>query len=80
MKHIGIRDAKNNFSDVLVQAKEAPITITNHGKPDSVVMSYKHYRQLAEHKTGLDLFEGIDWSSVDLEPHPRFEQREVELD
>ncbi len=80
MKRIGIREAKDNLSNVLIQAKEAPITITNHGKPDAVVMSYEYYQQLAKHKTGLDLFEGIDWSDVDLEPHPAFEQPEVDLD
>ncbi|CAN5877394.1 hypothetical protein BH24DEI2_BH24DEI2_01630 [soil metagenome] len=80
MKRIGIREAKNTFSDVLAQAKKAPIVVTNHGKPDSVVMSFEQYRQLAERKTGLDLFDGIDWSDGELEVHPTFEQRTVTFD
>ena len=80
MKHIGIREAKNTFSDVLTQAKKAPVIVTNHGKPDSVVMSFEHYQQLAERRTGLDLFDGIDWSDIELEPHPTFEQRDVTFD
>lgn len=80
MKKIGIREAKNTFSDVLAQAKKAPVMVTNHGKPDSVVMSYEQYRQLAERQSGLDLFGGIDWSDVELEAHPTFEQRTVNFD
>ena len=80
MKRVGIREAKNTLSDLLVQAKKAPVLVTNHGKPDSVVMSFDHYRQLAERKTGLDLFDGLDWSDVELEDHPTFEPRTVTFD
>lgn len=73
-------EAKSNLSNVLVQAKEAPLIITKHGEPDAVVMSYEHYRRLTERTSGLALFEGIDWSDVELEPHPAFEQRKSPFD
>ena len=40
-------------------------------------MSYEHYQRLAERKSGLSLFGGVDWSDVELEAHPAFKQREV---
>lgn len=80
MKHIGVREAKNTFSDVLVQAKKEPVVVTHHGKPDSVVMSYEQYQRLVEAKNGLELCDGINWSDVELEAHPSFEAREPSLD
>ncbi len=80
MKQMGIKEAKNKFSELLQDAKDAPITITHHGKPDSVVMSFELYNQLMPKQSGLDLFAGIDWSELDLESHPSFKQRELGLD
>ena len=77
---MGVRDVKNKLSKVLDQVKEAPIVVTHHGKPDAVLMSYELYQSLAKPKTGLDLFEGMDWSDVELERRPQFSQRELNLD
>ena len=80
MKHVGVKEAKNKFSELLQEAKEAPVTITLHGKPDSVVMSYELYNQLIPKQSGLDLFAGFDWSDIALELQPDVKQRELELD
>ncbi len=80
MKSMGIREVKNKLSEVLSKAKEAPITITNHGKPDAVLMSYAMYQKLVPQETGLDVFESFDWSDVDLELQPAFKARELNLE
>ena len=55
MKQTGICKAKDTFLEVLARAKEAPIIITNHGKPDSVVVSYEHYLVATAKKHGLSV-------------------------
>ena len=80
MKSMGIREVKNKLSEVLNKAKEAPITITNHGKPDAVLMSYAMYQKLVPQETGLDVFESFDWSDVELEVQPNFKARELNVE
>ncbi len=80
MTNIGIRELKNNLSEILKAAKENPIIITNHGKLDSVILSFEKYKALTNmNKTGLDLFAQLDWGDVELEPHPKFAQRDIDL-
>ena len=76
---MGIKEAKNKFSELLQEAKHAPVTITHHGKPDAVVMSYEYFKELIPKHSALELFADIDWSDVELEKHPGTTQRELDL-
>jgi len=80
MHSIGIRELKNKLSEILKSTKKNPVIVTNHGKPDSVIISFEKYKALtSKNKTGLDIFAQIDWSDVELEPHPKVIQRDIEL-
>jgi len=80
MESMGIREVKNKLSEALSKAKEAPITITNHGKPDAVLMSYAMYQKFVPQETGLDVFETFDWSDIELEVQPNFKARELNVE
>lgn len=80
MTNVGIRELKNNLSEVLKAAKKNPIVITNHGKVDSVILSFEKYKALTnKNQTGLDLFTQLDWGDFELESHPKVTQREIDL-
>ena len=80
MKNIGIKEAKAKFSQTLEAAEDSPILITHHGKPRSVVMSFEHYKCLAEKPKNLAaVFAKYDWGDVELEPHPKVQARDLNL-
>ena len=41
-----IQDAKNRFSEVVEAARQAPQTVTKHGKPAVVVVAADEYERL----------------------------------
>jgi antitoxin Phd len=41
-----VQDAKNRFSEVVEAARQAPQTVTKHGKPAVVVMDVSEYERL----------------------------------
>lgn len=71
MKHSDwpLQDAKNRFSEVVrLATEEGPQTVTKHGRPSVVVMSFEHYRQLNQPKTSLvEFFQTSPLSGVDLD-------------
>jgi len=48
MKTITSVEAQNNFWALMDWAMRAPITITKHGKPRVIVVSYEDYTELQE--------------------------------
>lgn len=40
-------EAKNQFSKICAQAKRAPITVLKDGLPDTVIVSYESFQNLA---------------------------------
>jgi prevent-host-death family protein len=48
-----LQEAKSRLSEVLREAGKAPQTITLHGKPAAVVVSFDDYRRLTEPKRTL---------------------------
>lgn len=41
-----VQDAKNRFSEVVEAARQAPQTVTKHGKPTVVVLAVDEYERL----------------------------------
>jgi prevent-host-death family protein len=41
-------EAKNRFGHYCAQAKSAPVVIEKDGRPDSVVISFEHYKQITQ--------------------------------
>ena len=41
-----VQDGKNHFSELLESAREAPQTVTKHGKPAVVVVAVGEYERL----------------------------------
>lgn len=64
-----LQDAKNRFSEVVrLATEEGPQTVTKHGRPSVVVMSFEQYRQLKQPKTSLvDFFRTSPLSGIELD-------------
>ncbi len=41
-------EAKNRFGHYCAQAKTMPVVVEKDGRPDSVVISFEHYKQLTQ--------------------------------
>jgi len=48
-----LQEAKNRFSEVVRLAQSAPQTVTIHGTPSAVVLSFEDYRVLSQPKMSL---------------------------
>jgi prevent-host-death family protein len=48
-----LQEAKNRLSEVVRLSQRKPQTITLHGKPSAVVVSYQEFRRLSQPKMGL---------------------------
>jgi prevent-host-death family protein len=48
-----LQEAKNRFSEVVRRAQEAPQTVTLHGRPSAVVISFDDYLSLTQPKKSL---------------------------
>lgn len=53
VKEWQLQDAKNRLSEVVKLAQEAPQTVTVHGKPAAVIVSFKDYQTLTQPKMSL---------------------------
>ena len=52
-----LQEAKNKLSEVVKKAvEEGPQTLTRHGKPEAVVLSFEAYKKLADKKENLVAF------------------------
>ena len=40
---VSVTELKRNFAAVLAAAKEAPVAVLNHNKPEAYLLSAKHY-------------------------------------
>jgi prevent-host-death family protein len=52
---ISVSQARNRLSQVLDDAQKEPITITRHGEPVAVILSYEEYKRLNEVKAYLKI-------------------------
>jgi len=53
IKEWQLQDAKNRFSEVVRLAQSAPQSVTVHGKPSVVVISFEEYRSLTHSRQSL---------------------------
>ena len=60
---VSVTELKRNFANVLATAKDAPVAVLNHNKPEAYLLSAKHY-------------EGILGILEDLEDRKIVEKRE----
>ena len=43
---VSVTELKRNFANVLATAKDAPVAVLNHNKPESYLLSAKHYEEI----------------------------------
>jgi len=43
---ISVTELKRNFAAVLATAKDAPVAVLNHNKPEAYLLSAKHYESI----------------------------------
>lgn len=43
---VSVTELKRNFADVLAIAKDAPVAVLNHNKPEAYLLSAKHYESI----------------------------------
>lgn len=77
-----LQDAKNRLSEVVKLAQSAPQTVTVHGKPSAVIVSFEEYRTLTQPKKSLlDVIKTAPhgFGELDIERNEDASMREVEL-
>ena len=42
---VSVTELKRNFANVLATAKDAPVAVLNHNKPEAYLLSAKHYEE-----------------------------------
>ena len=74
---------KKNFGELQAKAQREPITVTNHGKPRSVLMSAEKYQQLMQsYRRSLKVTELTDEELALImasKVHPRHKHLDKEL-
>ena len=45
---VSVTELKRNFANVLATAKDAPVAVLNHNKPEAYLLSAKHYGEILE--------------------------------
>jgi len=43
---VSVTELKRNFAGVLATAKDAPVVVLNHNKPEAYLLSAKHYEEI----------------------------------
>jgi len=43
---VSVTELKRNFAAVLATAKDAPVAVLNHNKPEAYLLSAKHYENM----------------------------------
>ena len=43
---VSLTELKRNFAGILATAKDAPVAVLNHNKPEAYLLSAKHYESL----------------------------------
>lgn len=43
---VSVTELKRNFANILATAKDAPVAILNHNKPEAYLLSAKHYEEI----------------------------------
>lgn len=43
---VSVTELKRNFANILATAKNAPVAVLNHNKPEAYLLSAKHYEKL----------------------------------
>ena len=45
-QRVSITELKRNFTQVLATAKDAPVAVLNHNKPEAYLLSARHYEKI----------------------------------
>ena len=45
---VSVTELKRNFASVLASARETPVAVLNHNKPEAYLLSASHYEQLLD--------------------------------
>lgn len=77
-----IQDAKNRLSEVVRLAQSAPQTVTVHGRPTAVIVSFDEYQTLSQpRKSLLDVVKTAPkgFGELDIERSSDANMREAQL-
>lgn len=78
------REFNQNTSRAMREADNAPLMITNRGKPSLVLLSYAEYQKLAgKSQSALDVLMAIecpDAADIELEVPPRSQAQRRKVD
>ena len=89
MKTMTSREFNQRTHEAQKAAREAPLLITQRGKPDLVIMSYQEYEKVtAQSRTLLEVFSegdaGLLAAAADIEldipPRSPYQRRPVDFD
>jgi antitoxin Phd len=76
-----LQDAKNQLSELIRRTADGPQTITLHGRPAAVVLSFAHYRKLSKpDKPIVDFLSSLPMKGLHLDSErDKTPAREVDL-
>jgi len=43
---VSVTELKRNFANILASAKDSPVAVLNHNKPEAYLLSAKHYESI----------------------------------
>lgn len=81
--HLTSREFNHDLARAKRAAREAPVVISDRGKPDLVLMSVQEYRRLSDRPDGfLERIGCRDMADVDFQEdrHPNSSLRSVDFD
>jgi antitoxin StbD len=58
-KSVSVTELKRNFSAILSQAKDDPVAVLNHNRPEAYLLSAAHYERLLHHLEDLEDMEDM---------------------
>ena len=79
MTDISITEARADLAAVIRRAKKKPVRITNHGKPQAVLVDPSFYERMIEALEDIDDVRAFDEAIKDKTPGVPWEQVKREL-
>ena len=81
MKTMTTREANQDFSRAKRESENAPVVITERGKPSRVLLAYEEYRRLTGKRTNIvDALAMPGQEDIEFEPPPRDKSHPREVD
>ena len=79
MKLFTLKDAQDDLSSLVLQAKKEPIVITKRGKPEAVLISLKQFEQFLDALEEMEDIEAAEIVTKSNDPTIPWEKVKKEL-